>query len=290
MHGKRWETQMSIDPSFIPATPGAPLGAVPVPLPQIPAPGAPRADADAAAEGVPLFDGEGFSFSDVLDLINPLQHLPVISTLYRDLTGDEIGAGARVLGGALFGGIPGVVSSLINVVIEDETGKDFGEHVLALFDDPAGEASNTAYAAVDRFDITPGTKGARTRSAAPADHPAPATTLAAAPSTGAEAAYAAVDRFDITPGTKGARTRSAAPADHPAPAAALAAAPSTGAKAAAGRLAAGKANWDRTAPATTLMADNQVADSLYMADVARDVYRTAATARGGAMARTGRYA
>ena len=246
MHGKRWETQMSIDPIFIPATPGAPLGAVPVPLPQIPAPGAPRADADAAAEGVPLFDGEGFSFSDVLDLINPLQHLPVISTLYRDLAGDEIGAGARVLGGALFGGIPGVVSSLINVVIEDETGKDFGEHVLALFDDPAGEASNTA--------------------------------------------YAAVDRFDITPGTKGARTRSAAPADHPAPAAALAAAPSTGAKAAAGRLAAGKANWDRTAPATTLMADNQVADSLYMADVARDVYRTAATARGGAMARTGRYA
>ena len=77
---------MSIDPSFIPVTPGTPLGvaslgAVPVPLPQTPAPGAPPADAEAAADGMPLFDGEGFSFSDVLDLINPLQHLPIISSL-----------------------------------------------------------------------------------------------------------------------------------------------------------------------------------------------------------------
>jgi hypothetical protein len=247
---------MSIDPSFIPATPSAflgtaPLGAVPVPLPQTPASGAPPADAEAAADGVPLFDGEGFSFSDVLDLINPLQHLPVISTLYRDLTGDEIGAGARVLGGALFGGIPGVVSSLVNVVIEDETGKDFGEHVLALFDDPAGEVSETAYAAVDRFNITPGTKGAQARSAALVTDPTPVSALAAAPAAGPETAPI--------------------------------------------RLAAGKTNWDRTAPsaspvAMTLMADNQATRSLFMADIAHDAYRTADAARGGTAARTGSYA
>jgi len=131
---------------------------------------------------MPLFDGEGFSFSDVLDLINPLQHLPVISSLYRELTGDEIGAGARVLGSALFGGIPSVLNSLVNVVIEDETDKNFGEHVLALFDDSAGEASETAYAAVDRFNITPGTKGAQARNAALVTNTATATALAAAPS------------------------------------------------------------------------------------------------------------
>lgn len=74
LRGQCGETHMSIDPNFVPATLGTPLGtvtlgAVPMPLPQRPAPGA------------PLFDGEGFSFNDVLDLINPLQHPPIISTL-----------------------------------------------------------------------------------------------------------------------------------------------------------------------------------------------------------------
>jgi len=63
LHGKPWETQMSIDPSFTPVTPGVPLGAVPVPLPQTPAPSEPLADADAVADGVTMFDGDGFSFS-----------------------------------------------------------------------------------------------------------------------------------------------------------------------------------------------------------------------------------
>ena len=46
---------------------------------------------------------DGFTFGDLLDLINPLQHLPVISTLYRKLTGDEIAPAPRLLGGGLFG-------------------------------------------------------------------------------------------------------------------------------------------------------------------------------------------
>ena len=34
---------------------------------------------------------EGLSFGDFLEIINPLQHIPVVSTLYRMVTGDEIG-------------------------------------------------------------------------------------------------------------------------------------------------------------------------------------------------------
>ena len=105
--------------------------------------GAPRAAEDpsiAAAWGE-----DGLTFGDLLDLINPLQHLPVISTLYRKFTGDEIAPAARLLGGGLFGGPLGVASAAVGVAVEATTGKDLGEHVLTLFDGPE-EAPATAIA------------------------------------------------------------------------------------------------------------------------------------------------
>ncbi len=102
--------------------------------------------------GERFFGEDGFTFEDFLDLINPLQHIPIVSTVYRATTGDEISMGARVLGGALFGGIVGLISAVINAIIEDSTGKDIGEHALALFDDLSGVpetaiAANTAQTA-----------------------------------------------------------------------------------------------------------------------------------------------
>ena len=32
----------------------------------------------------------GISFSDVLDIVNPLQHIPVVSTVYRMITSGQI--------------------------------------------------------------------------------------------------------------------------------------------------------------------------------------------------------
>lgn len=66
---------------------------------------------------------------DLLDMINPLQHIPIVSTAYRELTGDRIDPVARVVGGGLFGGITGFAGSVANVAIEGETGKDLGEHI-----------------------------------------------------------------------------------------------------------------------------------------------------------------
>lgn len=70
-------------------------------------------------------------FADLLDVINPLQHIPVVSSLYRELTGDEIKAPARVLGGFLFGGPVGLVGSVANAAIEEASGRDLGETVMA---------------------------------------------------------------------------------------------------------------------------------------------------------------
>ncbi|MBF0355412.1 MAG: hypothetical protein HQL43_09280 [Alphaproteobacteria bacterium] len=72
------------------------------------------------------------SFWDVLDIINPLQHIPGISTVYRAITGDEIAPLPRVVGGMLFGGPLGLIGSIANEVTRQGTGKDLGEHALAF--------------------------------------------------------------------------------------------------------------------------------------------------------------
>lgn len=73
------------------------------------------------------------TFGDVLDVVNPLQHIPVVSNLYRKVTGDEIGASARIAGGAIYGGPVGAASSLANAIVAEHSGKDIGDHVMAAF-------------------------------------------------------------------------------------------------------------------------------------------------------------
>jgi hypothetical protein len=71
------------------------------------------------------------SFADLLDVINPLQHIPVVSTAYRELTGDTISTGARLAGGALFGGPLGLIAAIGNSIFEQETGGDIGKTLFA---------------------------------------------------------------------------------------------------------------------------------------------------------------
>ncbi len=104
---------------------------------------------DEEQSDVSLWGEDGFGFDDFLDIINPLQHIPVVSTLYREFTGDELSPGARVIGGGIFGGGIGLATSVVNSAIEMGTGKDIGDHVLAMFKDEAPEdgtaiASTTA--------------------------------------------------------------------------------------------------------------------------------------------------
>lgn len=98
----------------------------------------PRMTADQAAAGRTsrpsngLFGEDGFSFWDFLDIINPLQHIPVVSTIYRAVTADTIDPGSRIAGGTLFGGPIGLVGSLVSAMVQESTGKDPGEHAMAM--------------------------------------------------------------------------------------------------------------------------------------------------------------
>ncbi len=82
-----------------------------------------------------------FSFGDFLDIINPLQHVPIVATLYRNMSGDQIGAVPRVIGGALWGRIGGFVSGLVNAVVDWFTGKDIGDHIYAALFGNGGSAN-----------------------------------------------------------------------------------------------------------------------------------------------------
>jgi len=83
-----------------------------------------------------IWEKNSFSVWDIIDAINPLQHIPIISTIYRKITGDEMGYASRIAGDTLYGGALGnMVSSLIsavaNVFVDSTTGKDIGEHMIA---------------------------------------------------------------------------------------------------------------------------------------------------------------
>ncbi len=83
---------------------------------------------------------DGYSFADVIDIINPLQHLPVIGTLYRKFTGDTIKPMANIIGGAIFGGPVGAVSSTVNAIVKDRTGRDLAENAMAFIGFDSGPA------------------------------------------------------------------------------------------------------------------------------------------------------
>ena len=74
---------------------------------------------------------KGFSFFDMLDVINPLQHIPIVSSIYRHFTGDELHPAARVAGGALFGGPIGAALSGVDAIVAQETGQYVGDRLFA---------------------------------------------------------------------------------------------------------------------------------------------------------------
>jgi hypothetical protein len=94
-----------------------------------------------------LWENGSFGFGDFLDIINPLHHIPIVATIYRNMSGDQIGAAPRVIGGAIWGRIGGLIAGVVNAVVEWWSGKDVGDHVYAaVFGDRQKVAGATALA------------------------------------------------------------------------------------------------------------------------------------------------
>ncbi len=68
---------------------------------------------------------------DIFDIINPLQHIPIVSAIYRHLTGDQISPEAEFIGDSLYGGPIGGAVAAANIAYKEETGQSIGQTVIA---------------------------------------------------------------------------------------------------------------------------------------------------------------
>ncbi|MBL4692615.1 MAG: hypothetical protein JKY92_04725 [Magnetovibrio sp.] len=93
----------------------------------------------------PNVDGTGSEtsfdtiMSTLVDTLNPLQHIPGVSSAYQGLTGDKQNPVASMAGGFLFGGPVGLIAGAANSFIEMVTGKSLGQHAMNLISGDAGK-------------------------------------------------------------------------------------------------------------------------------------------------------
>ncbi|MBK1842028.1 hypothetical protein JHL17_31985 [Azospirillum sp. YIM B02556] len=128
------------------------------------------------------------SFWDFLDIINPLQHIPIVSTVYREITGDTIQPSMRIMGDMLYGGVIGGMASIANAVIEQATGQDVGETVMASLGFGGGDHPATPTAVADA-----------SGGAAASGSPGEPSSLQQAPGAGLAAALAAAKPTALAP-------------------------------------------------------------------------------------------
>ena len=89
---------------------------------------------------------KGPIFAEFFDIINPLQHIPFVSAIYRAITGDQIQTRPRFLGGALFGGPASAMGASIASLFEEASGANLGQRIAELVNDFTGggdEEENT---------------------------------------------------------------------------------------------------------------------------------------------------
>ena len=129
------------------------------------------------AENSTLTHSQNLSFWDFLDIINPLQHLPLIGPIYRHVSGDEMNGTARVLGGTLYGGPIGLAKGVADAVVHQQTGDYLGGHLMTAMlgdgsvdADPAGESpALLALGPIAGQEVA----GDQARPHGPAPHPGP---------------------------------------------------------------------------------------------------------------------
>ena len=135
--------------------------------------------------------GQHLSFGDVLSVLNPLQYVPVVGTIYRAITGDTIPEPIRQFGSiivsGLMGGPVGIAISVLTTAAEEVTGIDpdrigqallHGKSLGAAIAGPAGPATPqspsprnqvpaTAQASPSPRRVTQGNRGATGARASP---------------------------------------------------------------------------------------------------------------------------
>jgi hypothetical protein len=92
----------------------------------------------------------------VIDTVNPLQHIPGVSTAYQETTGDTMNPIANMAGGFLFGGPVGLIAGAASSFLEMISGKSIAQHAMAMFSDsPDAKTDKTTQVASQIGDGSP---------------------------------------------------------------------------------------------------------------------------------------
>lgn len=119
------------------------LAAQALPAPQARAAAAPKPDAKPEKS---FADKMSVGFEDLIDVVNPLQQVPGVSAVYREVSGDDISIPSRLAGGFLFGGPMGLAAAAGMVLFEEVTGDSVLGHLSSLADELTGESEPAASA------------------------------------------------------------------------------------------------------------------------------------------------
>lgn len=110
----------------------------------------PSAITNSSAAQSSRAEDDSFDFWDFLDIINPLQHIPIVSQIYRAITDDEISPTAKLVGDGLYslgllgGGWIGMASSAFDFAVEEATGDDIAGHLMDFVFGEDGESTALA--------------------------------------------------------------------------------------------------------------------------------------------------
>ncbi|MDJ0609861.1 MAG: hypothetical protein QNJ67_12860 [Kiloniellales bacterium] len=122
-------------------------------------------------------------FEDLVDLINPLHHLPFVGSFYRSVSGDEITAAARIMGAMIYAGPLGFVFATADSLFAEISGRPLGDTLIAAaFGDGGTDETQDLAAGENR----PGPETAAPEPGASEPGPEAAAPTPAAPAPGLE--------------------------------------------------------------------------------------------------------
>lgn len=132
-----------------------------------------------------LFGKDGLTFGDLIDAVNPLQQLPIVSQIYREITGAKLSPASELLGSTLYFGPFGAAGAAADVLVQYETGEDIGTHVVDLLEGRQPATVQTAKA--DKAKPTTLAAGTEGKSGAAKVPPDPVSEWAARQTAGSRA-------------------------------------------------------------------------------------------------------
>ncbi|MCB1538658.1 MAG: hypothetical protein H6865_03395 [Rhodospirillales bacterium] len=110
----------------------------------------PKAEAASfAPQAVPtkVEAGQRLGLGDLIDIVNPLQHIPFVAAAYRKITGDTISPAAQFIGATLYGGPLGAAAAMGDIAIREYTGAGLGDRAIAALSGKSAPATPAVMAA-----------------------------------------------------------------------------------------------------------------------------------------------